>query len=102
MHNVGTDRTKLWEHVGKALETALAKVQDDDLEQLASLCFESVQADMGVVAALPAVLSLLEDFARWPRGQRLAYLAYLRANLYPVVVHGRARWEQVKSEEIEL
>jgi hypothetical protein len=95
-------RVDLWGHIAKALETSLAKVSDDDLDAFASLCLESVQADPVKVAACEALSQVIADFGAWTPEVRFAFLDYLRAHRYPVLVHARARWQDVKDGRIEL
>jgi len=96
------DRTTLWSRIDSALSTACSKTADGDLEQFAHLCFEHVQADPGSVAACGSTLAILETFAMRPAAWRLAFIAHIQTHRYPVIVHGRRRWEQVKSGEAEL
>jgi hypothetical protein len=96
------DRTKIWEHIGKALEVADSKTSDDDVEHFVSECLESVQADYGQAAACDALTSLMLEMAGWPSEHRHDFLNYIRSHRHPVLTFGRQRWEQVKRKEIEL
>jgi hypothetical protein len=96
------DRTRIWQHIGKALEVADQKTTDDDVEHFLSECLESVQADPGQAAASDALTSLTMELAAWPPAQRHDWLSYIRSHRYVVLTFGRARWEQVKSKEVGL
>ena len=98
----GLDRITLWDRIGSALETAGAKVSDDDLDRFVSLCLEHVQASPAKAAACDALAQLISTFAVRPAEWRHALLRYLHTHRYAVLVHGRARWEQVKAKEVEL
>lgn len=97
-----SDRTKLWEHIGKALVVADEKTSDDDIEHFISECLVSVQAEHGRAAACDALTQLTMEATTWPPEQRHDFLNYVRAHRFTVLTFGRARWEQVKKEEIEL
>ena len=102
LYNVSDDRMKLWEHVGKALSTALDRTADDDVDHFLSLCLESIQADLGQAAACDALTAVTCEVATWSAEQRHDFLGYLRSHLYSVLTFGRQRWEQVKRKEVEL
>jgi hypothetical protein len=102
LYNVSEDRLKLWEHVGKALNTALDRTSDDDVDHFLSLCLESIQAEHGQAAACDALTALTCEVASWPAEQRHDFLGYIRAHLYSVLTFGRQRWELVKRKEVEL
>ena len=96
------DRKTLWGRIGSALETAHAKVSDDDLDRFADLCLEHVQADPGQAAACDALTTLRQQWGAWPPETRFGVLAYLATHRYAALTHGRARWELVKKGEVEL
>ncbi|MGE4195966.1 MAG: hypothetical protein AB7G11_02425 [Phycisphaerales bacterium] len=96
------DRKSLWSRIGSAIETACAKVSDDDLDRFVTLCLEHVAADPSATAACPPLLQVLETFAQRPPEWRFAFLAWFRSHRYAAIVHGRARWEGVKAKEIDL
>ena len=102
LYNVPGDRKALWEHIAKAFETSLAKVSDDDLDRFVSLCLESVQAEPALAAACEPLGQTLQLFAVRPPEWRFGFLQHIASHSYAVIVHGRARWERVKSQEIEL
>lgn len=97
-----SDRTKLWAHIGKALEVADSKTSDDDVDHFLSECLESVGAEHGRAAACDALTALAMEVAAWPAEHRHDFLNYLRAHRYTVLTFGRARWESVKAGEVEL
>lgn len=96
------DRMTLWDRIGSAFATALAKTSDDDCDRFVSLCLEHVKADAAKAAACPALGSTLETFTIRPPEWRFAFLQYIDTHSYAVLVHGRARWELVKKKEVEL
>lgn len=98
----GLDRLTLWGRIGSAVETACAKVSDDDLDRFADLCLEHVQADVGRAAACDALTTLRQTWAVRPPEWRYALLTYCRQHRYAVIQHGRARWDLVKKGEAEL
>ncbi len=102
LYDVPGDRTELWNHIDKAIETSLAKVSDDDVDRFLQLCLESVQAAPSKVAACKAFAMVLETVASRDSAWKFAFLDYLRAHRLPTLVHGRARWEMVKKEQVEL
>lgn len=102
LYNVSEDRTSIWEHIGKAIKTSLSKVSDDDIDRFISLCLESVQADEAKTAASAPLLAVMSTAAMWEPEHRFAFLQYLGTHSYAVLVHARARWEQVKKGEIDL
>jgi len=96
------DRTKVWDHVGKALVVADEKTSDDDVEHFISECLESVHAEHGKAAACEALGSLVSEIVAWPPEQRHDFLNYVRAHRYTVLTFGRQRWERIKKKEIAL
>lgn len=96
------DRLTLWSRIDSALETAGAKVSDDDLDRWLSLCLEHVKADAGRAAACDSLQQVIETFAVRPAEWRHELLAYIATHRYAVVARGRARWEQVKRKEVDL
>ncbi len=96
------DRITLWEKIGAALRTSLAKVADGDLDRFANLCLEHIVAEDSKVAACKALLQLLESWANRPPEWRQAFLHYITTHRIPLLVHGRKRWEEVKEAKIEL
>jgi len=96
------ERTTLWERIGSALSTSLAKVTDDDLDRFTTLCLEHVCAEDARVAACEPLLGLLQTWAARPREWRQALLHYLATHRTAALVHARARWERVKKGEVEL
>lgn len=91
------DRKTLWSRIGSALETADARVSDDDLERFASLCLDHVKAEPGRAAAHEGLGDLLATFAGRPTEWRFAYLGYLRSHRYPALQFGRRRWEEIRA-----
>jgi hypothetical protein len=102
LYGVSEDRSEIWGHVTKALDTSCAKVSDCDLDRWATLCLGSVQADPVKAAACEALAGMLSAWQTWPDETLHALLNYVRSHLYAVVTHGRARWERVKKKEIDL
>lgn len=96
------DRKTLWSRIDSALVTAHAKTSDDDLDRFASLCLEHVQADPGKAAACGALSTLYAEWQAWPPEIRHSFLGYIATHRYPVLAHGRARWEQVKEGKVDL
>lgn len=96
------DRLTLWSRIDSAIATACAKVTDGDLDRLVSLCLEHVKASPGAAAANPALGDLLATIGVRPQPWRQEFAHHLVAHRYAVLVHGRARWERVKSKEAEL
>lgn len=96
------DRLTLWGRIGSAFETACARVSDDDLDRWLNLLLEHVQADPVQVAACDALTQLVQTWAVRPPEWRHALLNYCRSHRYPLLTHGRARWELVKRKEAEL
>lgn len=96
------DRLTLWDRIGSALKTALAKVSDDDCDRFVTLCLEHVQADAGKAAACEPLGQVIATLDGRPPEWRHAFLQYIGTHGYSVLVHGRRRWEMVKSKEAEL
>ena len=96
------DRMTLWGRIGSAFETACAKVSDDDLDRWLNLLLEHVQADPVQAAACDAMTQLVQTWAVRPPEWRHALLNYCRSHRYPMLTHGRSRWERVKKGEAEL
>ena len=96
------DRLTLWTKIGTALETAAAKIADDDLDGFVALCLESVKADSAKTAACGPLSSMLDIFlVRTPEWRR-EFIAYVASHRLVVVVRGRQRWELYKGKKIEL
>lgn len=93
-------KTMLWSRIGSALESADAKVSDDDLDRYLSLCLEHVRAEPGRAAAHEGLGSLLATFAARPPEWRFALLHYLRSHRYPVLQFGRRRWDEIKASRV--
>lgn len=96
------DRTTLWEKIGSALSTSLAKVSDDDLDRFATLCLEHIVAEDSKVAACEPLMHMLQAWETRTREWRHALLHYLATHRTAALVHARARWECVKKKEVEL
>ena len=96
------DRLTLWERIGSAFSTSLAKVSDDDLDRFVTLCLEHIKAEDGRVAACEPLLHMLETFAVRPREWRQAFLQYLLTHRTAAIIHARARWEKVKVKAVNL
>ena len=96
------DRLTLWSRIDSALSTAVAKVSDGDLDRLVSLCLDHVKADPAKAAACEPLGHLISIFGVRPPAWRMALLNYLGTHRYAVLVHGRARWEDVKARRIDL
>lgn len=94
----GDDRTKLWEHVGKALTVADEKTTDDDIEHFINECLIVVGADIAIAAAHEGLKGLLFEVAEWSPEIRNDFLNYLRSHRVPVLVFGRAKWGQIKAD----
>lgn len=96
------DRLTLWTRIESALVTAFAKSNDGDMDYYMTLCLEHVKAEAGRVAASEALASLLSQFAARPVEWRQRFVRYVNAHRLALLVHGRARWEQVKAKAVEL
>jgi len=72
------------------------------LDRFTDLCLEHVQADPGKAAACDALTQLRLTWAVRTAEWRLVLLHYISTHQYAVLTHGRARWEQVKTKEVEL
>lgn len=92
------NRMTLWGRIGSALETACAKVSDDDLDRWCDLCLEHVQADPAEAARCDALTAVRLSWETWPRELRFALLSYIRSHRYAVLTFGRQRWEQALEE----
>ncbi len=98
----GLDRITLWEKIGSALSTSLAKVSDDDLDRFTTLCLEHIQAEDAKAAACEPLLQLLQSWMVRTVEFRQAILHYLHTHRTAALVHARARWEAVKKGTVEL
>lgn len=96
------DRLTLWDRIASGFASACAKVDDGDLDRFVSLCLDHIKADAGKAAATQSLGHMLETFASRPIEWRKAFLRYIKTHSYAVLVHARARWEQVKGKEVEL
>lgn len=96
------DRMTLWERIGSALSTSLAKVSDDDLDRFATLCLEHIVAEDSRVAACEPLAQLLQTWGARPREWRQSLLHYLNTHRTAAIIHARARWEMVKKKQVEL
>jgi hypothetical protein len=72
------------------------------LDEFVTVCLEQVQADDGKVAACDALRQILETFRVRPPEWRRKLVATVARRRQPLLVHGRARWEQVKAGTVEL
>jgi hypothetical protein len=97
LYAVSDDRTKLWEHIGKAIQVADEKTADDDVEHFVSECLSLVAAEPGIAAADEDLGSLLSELSTWPPEHRHDWLNYLRSHRYSVLAFGRAKWEEFKA-----
>lgn len=100
LYAVSDDRTKLWEHVGKAIEVANEKTSDDDVEHFVSECLALVGAEPGAAAADESLGSLLSEMVTWPPEHRHDWLNYLRSHKYSVLTFGRQKWEEHKAANL--
>jgi hypothetical protein len=102
LYAVDDDRTKIWQHIGKALITALERTSDDDVEHFLTIALDSINSDHGRAASCDALTKLSCEIAAWPAEQRHDFLNYTKSHIYAVLTFGRQRWEQVKKKELEL
>lgn len=93
---------KKWDRISSALATAIAKVSDDDVDRFATLCLDHVMADPSKSATCPALAEILVTAESKPPEWRHALLGYFATHGQAAVVHGRARWELVKRQEVAL
>ena len=96
------DRKTLWERIHSALETALAKVYDEDTDRFIHLCLEHVRAEIPAATSCEALNTVIQTWRQRPVEWRHALLHYLRSHRYVVLLDARNRWEGVKKGEIEL
>lgn len=96
------DRLTLSSRIDSALESACAKVSDDDLDRFVTICLDHIQADAAQAAACEPLRQLLETFLVRPPEWRQEFLHYIGTHRLAVVVRGKARWDLVKNKEIEL
>lgn len=96
------DRMTLWSRIASGLAVGVAKVTDGNLDRFISLCLEHVSADTARAAACEPLLQTLEVANSRPDEWRQAVLHYISTHSYSVIVHGRSRWEQVKSKGVDL
>jgi hypothetical protein len=96
------DQKSKWDRIGTAISTACAKVSDDDADCFVSHCLDHIKAEDAQVARCEALSQLLTTFPQRTPEWRQAYLDYFRSHRHAVLVHGRARWEQVKAKAVEL
>lgn len=96
------DRVTLWEKIGSALRTSCAKVSDDDLDRFITLCLEHIQAEDSRVAACEPLTQMIETFAARPSEWKYAFTSYINTHRMSLLVHARARWQNVKKGTVEL
>ena len=92
------DRITLWTRIDTALRTASAKVTDGDLDLFVSLALEHVKAEPARASLHEGLRDLLDLFEEKPVEWRQGFVEYVRSHAYPVIVAGRAKWEDRKAE----
>lgn len=96
------DRLTLWDRIGSAVATGVAKARKGDLEQFVSLCAEHIKADDGKVAACDALKELFQIFSARDREFAESVFLLFREKRPVLLVHARDRWAQCLAKEIKL
>lgn len=97
----GLEELTKWSRIGTAVSTAAAKCGDGDVDRLLSLMLDHVQADTAKAAACDPLLQILTYRDR-SDSWRQQWVRYLALNLYAVLAHARARWQEVKAGRADL
>lgn len=91
------DAKNIWNGIDKAIERGLAECDGDDIERFVSVSLECVLADMNVVAANEAALTIQGRLFALHDSQRVFFLRYLAEHRYPAIVFGRNKWQQLQA-----
>lgn len=92
------DRTTLWDRIGTALQTAYAKTVGTDYEFFISRVLEHIKAEPAQVARCQSISWVMTWLEQCPNEAKQAWLAYMSTHLYAVLVHAKAKWEEVKAD----
>lgn len=95
------DRLTLWNRIGSALNTALAKSEPNDCYQFFNHCLDHVKADHNATAThvlCKRVIALLETIVKMKVEQQL--LEYIRKYHFLIVAMAREEW-QIEKKNLE-
>jgi len=95
------DPVKLWERIGTAVATACEEVDDGDLDKVFDIALGIVKASVSLVAASEESW-ILGELSDKEEGWRLGFVRYLKTHRYPILIHGRRRWEEYKGDSKRL
>lgn len=95
------DPIKLWERIGTAVSTACEQVDDGDLDKVFDIALGTVKASVSLVAASDEAW-ILGELSDKEESWRLGFVRYLKSHRYPILIHGRRRWEQYKGDSKQL
>lgn len=86
----------LWDRIGSALSTAVAKCDDGDTDRMISLCLDHVRADAGAAGRHIGLSALLYAAGEKTLAWRQGWSRYIASHSYALLAHARLRWEKVK------
>ena len=95
------DRMTLWERIGSALVVSVAKC-GGDIDAFVNHALAHIHASPASVAASEEILQVIETYGTRPSDWKAEYLSYISRHHYIILVHARARWNEVKSRRKEL
>lgn len=92
------DAKTLWTRIESAITKAIHEVEPSDTEAFVSTCLEHVKADANVAACQVDSVRIQKHLYDLDAPDRLALVQYLSDHRFPVIMIGRSKWEERKSE----
>lgn len=89
------DRKTLWNRIGTALETGIAKC-GGSVMSFVHYALEHVKADKTLVAVHPKLSQMVQTWEHQPPEWSKNFLAYIRHNIYTLLIHSRSEWQAKK------
>ena len=93
------DRLTLWNRIGSALTTSVAKTVDGDIGCFVQSVLAHIQADIGHAVSMPEMRAMLETMAAWSLDDRQALIRHFHTHLIPTLVFARAEWNDQKEKK---
>lgn len=90
------DRKQQWDHIANAIRQACAKTASDDLEHFSQCVLSDLLSSPSAAASNDELASLLAEFEAMDSADREAVLSYFSTRLIPILVHARARRQEMR------
>lgn len=92
-------RLTLWNRIGSAIESALAKTAGPDTEAFITAVLDHLRTRHAAAAASVRLHQVLQVLGDAGEEERQEFLDWLAVHRYAVLVHARAEWERYKEDK---